>query len=209
MYIKEFKVKNTVAVDPATVVVMANGEVEETVENLKEGDTFVIDRFPNAETPEGKYFAGWKLNGKYVVDAVELGAGENVIEAVYKDYVTGEVSADLKEANLPKTSDGKATKVILPSIVEDVYQNHVLSGGWTKTEDATDETGDYLRYYTNDGWGSNSLKVLRDADDAAGRRTPRRFFIDYPRRQSDRSVCVFRLWSFDDRIFENIAYDDK
>lgn len=167
MYIKEFKVKNTVAVDPATVVVMANGEVEETVENLKEGDTFVIDRFPNAETPEGKYFAGWKLNGKYVVDAVELGAGENVIEAVYKDYVTGEVSADLKEANLPKTSDGKATKVILPSIVEDVYQNHVLSGGWTRTEDATDETGDYLRYYTNDGWGSNSLKVLRDADGAA------------------------------------------
>ena len=34
-------------------------------------------------------------------------------------------------------------------------------------------------------------------------------FIDYPRRQSDRSVCVFRLWSFDDRIFENIAYDDQ
>ncbi len=166
MYIKEFTVKNANAVDPATVVVKANGEVEETFENYKEGDTFAIDRMPNVETPEGKYFAGWMHNGKFVVDVAVLGAGENVIEAVYKDYASGEITADLKEANLPKTSEG-AAKVILPSIVEDVYQNHVLSGGWTATADASDETGEYLRFYTDDAWASNSLKVLRYNDGSA------------------------------------------
>lgn len=166
-YIKDFTVKNKNAVDPATVVVKENGEVVETLDSYKEGDTFVIDRMPNAETPEGKYFAGWMMNGKYVVDAVTLNAGENVVEAVYKDFVTGEVKADLKEANLPKTSDGKATKVILPTIVDGVYQNHVQSGGWSKSVDGSDETGSYVAHTTNDTWGSATLKILHNADGSA------------------------------------------
>ncbi len=166
LYIKEITVNDLNWIAPATVVVKANGEVEETFDGYKEGDTFAIDRMPNAETPEGKYFAGWQLNGKFIVDLAVLGAGENVIEAVYKDYASGEITADLKEANLPKTSEG-AAKVILPSVVEDVYQNHVLSGGWTNTEDASDDTGEYLRYFTDKEWSSNSLKVLRYTDGSA------------------------------------------
>ncbi len=166
---QEFQIKSIKVIDTtiADVQYVVNGEVMATVSGLTAGATYTPDRMPTAETPEGKYFAGWKCNGEYVVDTVTLSYGANKLEAVYKDYVTGTVEADLLAANLPAKNGTTSKQVLLPMIYNGAYRGYVSSGGWAGSKDGSDATGTFVSHYNGDTWGANTLKILHDSEGVA------------------------------------------
>ncbi len=160
IYVKSVKIEKVVA----NVQYIVGDTVESTVENLVVGSEFTPDRMPTAEAPEGKYFAGWKYNGEYVVDAITLAAGENKLEAVYKDFPTA-VSASTN------MSDLTGGKVVMPSVDEngENYLSTLANLGYGQLNTVTENGENHLVYnaHSTTTWAETRVLTLFDEDGAA------------------------------------------
>ncbi|MBR5121826.1 MAG: hypothetical protein IKU89_04705, partial [Oscillospiraceae bacterium] len=152
--------------DSATVVyVVDEAQDGETVEGLVAGEYFVPDRMPIAETPAGKYFAGWQdANGNWAgVDGFLLTAGENTLTAVYKDYVYNTVST----SGYVYSNEDVFAYASYDSNGEN-FMNYVDGNGSYLNFETVDLNGEEVLCIKNGNtWGSRANFLIPNSDGSA------------------------------------------
>ncbi len=150
------------------------------------GEIYTPDRMPTAEnTPAGKYFAGWKYNGNYVLNGITVAEGENKLEASFVDYPVEE-KAYLSVEGLQNAENG--TPIIsapftytkyetfedyiaepkVSTATNQMYLNSEFNGGYIRREYVTEGEGaPYIKYGTNSSGTHAAAQFLYDENGVA------------------------------------------